>query len=143
MTEGRPAKLIVQFALPVLGGLLFQYLYGFVDTLIAGRFLGVAALSGIGAVIEISFLATGFCNGAGSGFSVPVAQNFGAGDDRGMRRSFANGIYLVAFFALILTVLSTTLCRDMIGMIKTPPESTKWCLRAKRTFTAISAPTAM
>ena len=36
LTEGRPLKLIVSFALPLLFGVLFQQLYSFVDTAIVG-----------------------------------------------------------------------------------------------------------
>jgi Na+-driven multidrug efflux pump len=45
LTEGRPLKLIVSFALPLLFGVLFQQLYSFVDTAIVGRFLGAERLA--------------------------------------------------------------------------------------------------
>ena len=38
LTEGDPAKLIFFFTLPLIAGNIFQQLYGFVDTLIVGRF---------------------------------------------------------------------------------------------------------
>ena len=41
MTEGSPARLILFFTLPLIAGNIFQQLYGFVDTLIVWRFLGV------------------------------------------------------------------------------------------------------
>ena len=48
LTVGEPMGLILGFALPLLGGMLFQQLYGMVDSLIVGRFLGVKALAGVG-----------------------------------------------------------------------------------------------
>ena len=39
MTEGRPGKLIFQFALSLMIGNIFQQMYTFVDTLVVGRCL--------------------------------------------------------------------------------------------------------
>ena len=48
LTVGEPARLIFYFTLPLLAGNVFQQLFGFVDTLIVGRFLGVNALAAVG-----------------------------------------------------------------------------------------------
>ena len=80
LTEGRPLKLIVSFALPLLFGVLFQQLYSFVDTAIVGRFLGAERLAAVGATGSVNFLVIGLCLGFCSGFAIPVAQAFGAKD---------------------------------------------------------------
>ena len=94
MTQGSPVKLIVEFALPLLAGMLFQHLYNFVDTMIVGRFLGVTALAGVGATGSINFLVLGFCMGLSSGFCIPVAQCFGAKEERRQRRMAGCGVFL-------------------------------------------------
>ena len=48
LTQGSPLKLLLGFSLPLLGGLLFQQLYSFIDTAIVGRFLGYDALAAVG-----------------------------------------------------------------------------------------------
>ena len=48
MTEGRPLKLILGFAVPLLFGNLFQQFYNLVDTIIVGKFLGVKSLAAVG-----------------------------------------------------------------------------------------------
>ena len=40
MTRGNPTRLILQFAIPLLIGQLFQLLYSLTDTRIVGSFLG-------------------------------------------------------------------------------------------------------
>ena len=45
MTRGRPARLIVTFALPLMLGTIFQQLYSLVDSAVVGRLLGVDAVS--------------------------------------------------------------------------------------------------
>ena len=41
LTVGRPLTRILQFALPLVLGTLFQQLYSFVDTIIVGRCIGM------------------------------------------------------------------------------------------------------
>lgn len=45
MTVGSPAKLIIQFMIPMCLGNLFQQFYNVVDSIVAGQFLGVQACS--------------------------------------------------------------------------------------------------
>ena len=74
LTQGSPMKLIISFALPLLGGFLFQQLYSFIDTAIVGRFLGYDALAAVGSTGSLNFLINGFCMGLCSGFAIPIAQ---------------------------------------------------------------------
>lgn len=48
MTQGKPLKLIIGFAIPMLIGNIFQQIYNVADTVIVGRFLGESALAGVG-----------------------------------------------------------------------------------------------
>ena len=50
LTQGRPLKLILLFAIPVFLGNLFQILYNLVDTKIVGSILGEDALAAVGAL---------------------------------------------------------------------------------------------
>ncbi len=120
MTKGSPMKLILGFSIPLLFGFLFQQFYNLVDTVIVGRFLGTDNLAAVGATGSVNFLIIGFCMGICSGFSIPVSHKFGAGDPVGMRRVVANCVWLTVGFALLMTVLTTVLCRPILVMMKTP-----------------------
>ena len=63
LTSGSPLKTILQFAIPVLLGLLLQQVYSLVDTAIVGHALGVMALGGVGATSSVNFLVIGVSNG--------------------------------------------------------------------------------
>ena len=52
MTVGKPARLLVYFAMPLIVGRLVQILYGYMDMLIVGRTLGMNALAGVGSTIN-------------------------------------------------------------------------------------------
>ena len=47
MTTGSPARLLLQFALPLMLGNVFQQFYTFVDTMVVGQALGVKALAAL------------------------------------------------------------------------------------------------
>ena len=122
MTQGSPVRLIAEFALPLLAGMLFQNLYNFVDTMIVGRFLGVTALAGVGATGSINFLVLGFCMGLCAGFCIPVAQCFGAKEESRMRQFAANAVWLSVVFSLAMTVLTVVFCRDILALMNTPAD---------------------
>lgn len=122
MTTGNPLKLIMGFAIPIFFGMLFQQFYSVVDTVIVGQTLGVDALAAVGATGSITFMVVGFCNGIASGFAIPVAQRFGAKDEKGLKRAIANGVYLSALFSIVITVFVTIFCRNILEFLKTPAD---------------------
>jgi putative MATE family efflux protein len=122
MTVGSPMKLILGFALPLLMGMLFQQVYSLVDTIIVGQFLGVSALAAVGATGSINFLIIGFCLGICSGFGLPVAQRFGAKDYKSLRKYVGNAAVLAAVIAVIMTVATVLLCRNILQWMNTPSD---------------------
>ena len=60
MTVGSPAKLIIQFMIPMCLGNLFQQFYNVVDSIVAGQFLGVQALAAIGSTGALMFFVIGW-----------------------------------------------------------------------------------
>ena len=122
MTSGSTMKLILGFAVPLLMGMLFQQVYGLVDTIIVGRFLGVSALAAVGATGSINFLIIGFCQGICNGFALPIAQRFGARDYDGLRKYVGNSAVLSILFGGTLTVLTVVFCRDILLLMRTPSD---------------------
>lgn len=104
MTEGKPFKLILTFMIPVLCGGLFQNFYNIADSMIVGRFLGVDALASVGSTTYVNFFVVGWILGITSGFSILIAQSYGAGDEKGLKHYMAMSVYLCVFFAVVMTV---------------------------------------
>lgn len=120
MTKGSPLKLILRFIVPVLLGNLFQQLYTMVDTIIVGRYVGPDALAAVGATGTISFFILGFMTGITTGFTVPTAQRYGAGDYEGVRKSVGNAFVLSVVVTAVMTVLSTVGMDWILDVMKTP-----------------------
>ena len=122
LTEGSPLKRIVLFALPMLFGVLFQQFYSFVDTAVVGRYLGAERLAAVGATGSVNFLVIGLCLGLCSGFSIPIAQAFGAKDEREMRRCVFHAVVLSGVLSVLFAVLSTVFCKPLLRLMNTPEE---------------------
>lgn len=112
MTQGAPYKHILKFAMPVLAGSLLQQLYNTADSIIVGNFAGQSALSGVGTTNSITFFLLAIAMGFSSGNGVVIAQYYGAGNDKAVRRSASTGI----IFLLGLGVVST-----LIGIAAAEP----------------------
>ena len=53
MTQGSPAKRIMEFAIPMLLGNFAQQLYNTADSIIVGKFVGDNALAAVGSAMPI------------------------------------------------------------------------------------------
>lgn len=122
MTVGSPWKLILGFALPLMLGNIFQQFYTFVDTMVVGQALGVNALAALGSTEWLTFMMFGFIQGLVQGFSVVMAQCFGAGDMKTLRKSVVNAVYLSMAAALIFTVAGQLIVWPILLQMNTPNE---------------------
>ena len=86
MTQGNPFKLLLSFSLPLMLGNVFQQLYTVVDTAIVGRGVGMEALAALGGVDWLNWMVLGLVQGFTQGFSVRVAQKYGEGDKKVLKR---------------------------------------------------------
>ena len=117
LIKGSPLKSMLQFALPLLVGNLLQQTYNIIDAAIVGQILGAQALASVGASTSVQFLVLGFCMGSCTGFGIPVAKYFGAGDHKRMKDFIFNGAILTAVIAVIVTTLCAVLCPWILHML--------------------------
>lgn len=119
LTEGKVSKLILSFYFPMLLTNMLQQMYNIVDTAIVGKGLGDNALAAVGNMSSLTFLIFGFSMGLANGFSVIVAQSFGAKNYEKLRRSVASSALLCLIIALALTAVSITTLKPVLHMLRT------------------------
>ena len=122
MTSGSPAGLILRFALPLMLGNVFQQFYTFVDTMVVGQALGVKALAALGAAEWLTFLMFGLVQGLVQGFSLVMARQFGAGDEKGLKKAVAGAVWLSLGAAFLFTALGQLMLRPVLLLLRTPAE---------------------
>lgn len=120
MTSGSPTKLIIRFMIPLFLGNLFQQFYNIVDSIVAGRFVGVNALAAIGSTTSLMFLVTGLLNGTSSGFAILISQWFGAKDYKAMRKYLAMSIYLMVIIVAVMTVGLSVANEPLLRLMNSP-----------------------
>jgi len=106
LTEGKPLKRILQFALPLFVGQLFQLFYSLVDTRIVGETLGETALAAVGSTSTLSDLLMSLLIGILNGFGIVIATYFGAKNELNMKKAIASTIFFGTGAAIIISVLS-------------------------------------
>lgn len=122
MTVGKPAVLLLQFALPLMAGNLFQELYTIADTIIVGQFLGVNALAAIGSGAWINWMMSSAIQGFTQGFSIPAAQAFGAGNKEQIRKNMGNAAVMACFLSILLVIAGESVLRPLLVLLDTPEE---------------------
>ena len=122
MTEGRPLRLILSFAMPLMLGNVFQQLYTVVDTAIVGKALGVSALAALGAADWLNWLMLGVIQGLTQGFGILMAQAFGAKSHDRLRSAIGAAGFLTVLCAGLLVLLGQTASRPVLELLNTPED---------------------
>lgn len=120
MTEGKPARLIITFALPLMLGNVFQQMYTVINSIVVGRVVGVEALAALGASDWINWMFLGIIIGFTHGFSILVSQRFGADDFDGLKKTVAMSTMLSAIIAIVMTILGVVCARPILIIMNTP-----------------------
>ena len=121
MTEGRPLRLLIRFALPLMFANMFQQLYTVVDTAIVGRGVSMTALAALGSVDWLNWMMLGIAQGFTQGFSVRIAQKFGEGDQKGLQRYMGQAAIISAVLAVLCTVLGQLTMPLFFWVLRVPP----------------------
>lgn len=120
MTEGKPASLILSFALSLMAGNIFQQLYTVVDTIVVGKGLGVQALAALGAADWLNWMVLGIIQGLTQGFGILMAQEFGAKHEDMLRKVIGNSVCLTVIFMAILTTAGQVMITPVLHVLQTP-----------------------
>lgn len=122
MTKGSVRRHLLSFMIPTCLGSLFQQLYNVVDSIIAGRFIGVDALAAIGSTGSLMFFVVGWLNGLAAGFAILVAQCFGAKKEDMLRRYGGLSLVILGCITIAMTALLLVWNRSMLQFMNSPKE---------------------
>lgn len=122
LTEGKPGRVLWQFAMPMFVSVIFQQLYNIADSVIVGNFSshGEEALAAVGASYPITMIFMAIAMGCNVGCAVVISQFFGAKRYREMKTAVSTTLIASLALSLILTVLGMLFSRMMLAMIRTP-----------------------
>ena len=119
MTKGTPWKLLLQFAVPLFIGNIFQQLYNMVDSIIVGNFVGPNALGAIGTTNSLTFLFFSLVAGLSVGIGIIVAQFFGSNNEDKVKDTIGNAIWIVIISSVIMACIGFFVAKPVLVLLRT------------------------
>lgn len=101
------SKLLIQQAVPASIGILIMSIYGIVDTIFVGRYVGAMGIGAITVVMPITFLISSIGMAIGIGGASVISRALGAGDRTKAFQTFGNQMgltFTMAFIAMLVGV---------------------------------------
>ena len=121
MREGTPWKLLLQFAVPLFIGNIFQQLYNMVDSVIVGNFVSTNALGAIGTTNSLTFFFFSLVGGLSVVIGIIVAQFFGASDEEKVREVIGNAVWIIVIGTVVMAIIGFFAARPLLVLLRTDP----------------------
>lgn len=122
LTDGSILKGFFLFALPLFLSSLFQQLYGTVDLLFVGNFLGKSDAAAVGASQILVTCLIGLFSGIAVGAGVVTAQLWGARKPERVKRCVENSLIVGITGGIALTAIGLLLSHQALVWLDTPEE---------------------
>lgn len=122
MTSGAPLRILFSFALPLMVGNIFQQLYTMVDSMVVGKVLGLNALAAIGNGEWLNWLVLSMVQGVAQGFSIRLAQDFGANDIGRLKKTYVTAFRLSILCTAAVLGFAFAALRPILHLLHTPVE---------------------
>ena len=122
MTEGSIARLLINFALPLLIGNIFQQLYNTVDSIVVGNYVSKQALAAVGCTGPIINALIGIFVGLAGGAGVVISQYYGAKDREKLHAAVQTTVSLTLLMCVLLTALGVLFTPFMLRLMDTPDD---------------------
>lgn len=120
MTQGVIWKQLLTFMLPLLVGNLFQQLYNTVDSMVVGNYVGKDALAAVTGTSVIVNTLIGVFMGFAAGAGVVIAQAYGAGDVKKLRRAVHTSVSVTFIASFGFAAFGYFVTPLMLRMMRTP-----------------------
>ncbi len=132
LTQGGILKNIAVFSIPFFISYFLQTLYGLADLFIIGQFESAEAISAVAIGSQVMHFLTVIIVGLAMGTTVLIGRAVGAKNFRSVSRITGNTITLFGILSIFLTGLLLFFCKDIVGLLKTPPEAIDGTIRYLR-----------
>ena len=116
MTLGEHLRLTLQLSVPAIMAQLSSIVMQYIDAAMVGS-LGANASASIGLVSTTTWLFSGLCSAAATGFSVQVAHALGAGDMQRARGILRQALVAVGIFGILWGMTGMGISRFLPGWL--------------------------
>ena len=109
-------QLLRQQAVPASIGILVLSIYGIVDTIFVGKYVGAVAIGAITVVLPITYLISSIGMAIGVGGGSIISRAYGAKDNARAHLTFGNQVTLVLIIASVALVLFTVFQQEVLEL---------------------------
>ena len=122
LTQGNIRKTLWLYCLPLMGSIVLHQIYNLADSVIAGRFLGEAALAAVGNASEITLFYTAFAMGCNMGCQVIISQLFGAKNYKSLKTGVTTSFIAFGVLCLLLMTFGMIFTKPILQLMHTPED---------------------
>ncbi len=112
LSRKKQISLVLMLSFPAIMSMISTIIMEYIDASMVGS-LGSDCSAAIGVVSTTTWLISGLCSSAGTGFTVGLAHRIGAGEEAEARRYVKTGFIVVVVFSSILMGLSLIIHRQL------------------------------
>ncbi len=107
-------RLLFEQAMPASIGILVLSIYGIVDTIFVGRWVGHLGIAAITVVLPITFFISSIGMSIGVGGASIISRAFGKDNDEKAYRTFGNQVLLTLILSVLFVVLGFTFMEPIL-----------------------------
>ena len=122
-TQGNEFKLLISFAIPLMGANLLQTVYNLVDMMVIGHFVGSVGLSAVSIGGDLLNLMTFLVMDFSSAGQVILSQYIGAGRRDKVNNTVGTLFTVLLASAVALSVICLIFVDNILGLMNTPTEA--------------------
>ena len=122
-THGRILAPLLKFAVPVLGALILQAMYGAVDLLVVGRFGTSADVSAVSTGSQLMHTITVVVTGLSMGTTILLGQHIGAGDRESAGNIIGSAICIFGALGVIIAIAVPLSASSLCALMQAPAEA--------------------
>lgn len=113
---------IFRFILPLIATSILQLLYNAADNIVVGRYDSYVALAAVGSTGSLINLILNVCIGLSVGASVAVAQDYGAGDEKGVQKTIHTSVLISAIGGTLVGIIGFFFSRQFLIWMGSPDD---------------------
>lgn len=114
--EAKIGKLLLEFSIPAIIGMLVNTLYNIIDRIFIGHIeeIGNLAMAGVGITMPIMFVLLAFGMLIGIGTATKISIKLGEHDKEGAEKLLGNAFTLIIIISIILTILGLIFANPLL-----------------------------
>lgn len=120
LTQGSIIRQLVRYSIPLVISSLLQSLYGMVDMLVVGNYVGATGLSAVNNASQIMQMITNVIIGLCTGGNVLIGQYFGAKDTKNCHESTVTLFSMSMVLGVVLALGFYFISRPILVMLGAP-----------------------